>query len=243
MTARAAFFTVCGGGEDYDFLLGAIEHHAEMGLHLVLDTTPPERARRFRRLPESTFWIHEPVFGSGWKTFRLRTAVDLCMRKAKLLDVDVLVYLDSDEFYTLDAAADLFPRALDAIVDIECVHWRRDGNPYTFGNSEWHARLWPRKSNVEIRQNSAWAVHPMYNGNPEHHPVPVGPPSLPVVRVDGHYRHHLHYALGEKANDEETALTTIAGWPNQGRMIQKVEWPPRLAQWRDAGIRPSDAFL
>jgi hypothetical protein len=242
MKPRIAFFTVCGGGVDYDFLLGAVEHHAEMGIHLVLDTTPPDRAVVFRKLPESVLWIHDPSFGQGWKSFRLRSAVEACMMKARLLDADVLVYLDSDEFYVKESAQDLFPRALDSFVEVGYVHWRKDGKPYVFGESEWHPRLWPRGSDVRIAPNIAWQAHPKYNGNPEHHPVPVPPVGLPVVRIEGHFRHHLHYAIGSKADDEETARNTISGWPDKGVLVPEVPWPEKLRLWLEKGIRPSEAF-
>jgi hypothetical protein len=242
MKPKVAFFTVCGGGEDYEFLLGAIEHHAEMGSHLVLDTAPPELYKRFTNLPESVLWIHDPSFGHGWKTFRLRSAVERAMSKARHLDADVLVYLDSDEFYCKDAVEDLFPHAMGAMVEIQCVHWRRDGNPYVFGESEWHPRLWPRCAKVQISANTAWTKHPQYNGNPEHHPVPVPPVGLPRVRIEGHYRHHLHYTLGQKANDEQTAVDTIDGWPDQGSKVPRKPWPPKLQRWKDVGESPSRYF-
>jgi hypothetical protein len=39
MKPSVCFVTVCGGGEDYEYLLGSIEHHATMGDHVVLDTS------------------------------------------------------------------------------------------------------------------------------------------------------------------------------------------------------------
>lgn len=242
MKAKVAFFTITGGGDDYEFLLGAIEQHAEMGTHLVLDTTPPDRAIRFSKLPDSVIWVHEPFYGHGWKEFRLRSAVDTAMKKAKLLDADVLVYLDSDEFYIKESSEQLFPRALDAGIEVGYVHWRKDGRPYTFGHSEWHLRIWPRTSDVRIVQNTAWQAHPNYNGNPEDHPVTIPGEKLQLIRVYGHFRHHLHYAFGVKADDDEKARLTIDGWPDKGVPATAAPWPEKLVLWRDKGILPSESF-
>lgn len=241
MSVSTAFFTVTCA-DDYDALLGGIEHHAEMGPHLVLDTTPEDRAIKFSKLPDNVIWIHEPLYGSGWKDFKLRSAVERAMKKARAFATDILVYRDSDEFYVKESVDQLFPWAKEAIVEVGYVHWRKDGNPYTFGHSEWHTRIWPTKSNVVIAPNLAWQAHPNYNGNPEHHPVPVPPVGLPMIRVYGHFRHHLHYAIGPKMDDEETARNTIEGWPNKGIPAPIVPWPEKLALWRDKGIPPSDSF-
>jgi hypothetical protein len=241
MSRKVAFFTVCGGGEDYEFLLGAIEHHAEMGRHFVLDTTPADRARTFKRLPDSVEWLHEPVYGAGWKEFKSRTAVERAMNLAKTMDADVLVYLDSDDFYTWNSQNDLFPHAQDAMVEVNYTHWLKDGMPYMFGESEWHAKLWPTKGNVEIALNVGWQAHLEYNGNPELHQVPIGH-GMPFLRVPGNFRHHMHYAIGAKIDELEIAKTTIAGWPDQGKRVPMVPWPAKLRLWKDKGILPSESF-
>lgn len=241
MSLKVVFFTVVYY-KDYDFLLGAIEHHATMGKHLVLDTSPPEHAIKFSKLPPSVLWMHEPFYGYGWKNFRLRTAVQHAMENARLLDGDVLVYLDADEFYTKESTELLFPWAEKAMVEVQYIHWKRDGNAYTFGPSEWHCRVWPAKSLVEICENKAWQAHPKYNGNPEHHAVPVPPQGLQVLRVYGGFRQHLHYALGDKAFDEETAQNTIDGWPN-GTPTSTPALPEKLRLWKEQGKRPLEAFV
>lgn len=239
---KVAFFTVVYH-QDYDVLLGAIEHHAKMGKHLVLDTSPPEQAKRFTKLPSSVLWMHAPFYGCGWKTFRLRSAVQHAMESAKLLESDVLVYLDADEFYSNESAEHLFPWAEKAMVEVQYVHWKRDGKAYTFGASEWHCRLWPTKSLVRIAENDAWKAHPKYNGNPEHHAVPVAPVGLPVIRVYGGFRQHLHYALGTKALDEETAVNTIDGWPDKGVLVESPSLPEKLLAWKNGGATPLESFL
>jgi hypothetical protein len=242
MKPKVVFFTVCGGGEDYEFLLGSIEHHSEMGSQLVIDTTPPDRSVTFKKLPDNVIWIHEPAYGSGWKEFRLRTAVERAMRKARAFAADVVVYKDSDEFFTKDSEKLLFPWAAQAMVEVECVHWRKDGKPYVFGQSEWHSRLWPNGENVVIAENTAWQNHPLYNGNPEHHPVPVAVNGLQTIRVYGHFHHHVHYAVGSKANEEESASSTIEGWPDKGREIPAAPWPEKLRLWKETGVLPSESF-
>jgi hypothetical protein len=241
MKQTVCFFTVTCV-RDYEHLLGGIEHHAEMGLHLVLDTTPVEKAVKFTKLPDSVIWIHEPVFGEGWANFRLRSAVERAMRKARALPVDVLVYLDSDEFFTKDSADLLFQWGVTAMVETLTLHWRKDGNPWAYEESEWHRRVWPRLADVKIAENMAWQAHPKYNGNPEHHPVPVPPSGLQVLRVYGNFHHHFHYSVGLKAGDEESAVATIAGWPDRGVIAPQVPWPERLALWRDTGVLPSESF-
>lgn len=239
---KAAFFSVVYH-KDYDYLLGSIEQHAEMGPHLVIDTSPSSEAKRFPKLPKSVIWVNEPFYGEGWKEFRLRSAVESAMNKARFLDADVLVYLDADEFFTLEAVQNLFPYAEKALVEIQCAHWMPDGKPYTFGASEWHPRLWPRSATVEIAVNIAWQKHTAYNGNPEHHPVPWPMPPLQRDRVYGAFWHHVHYGIGPKVADLETARTTIDGWPDNKTEVPATPLPERLRQWKENGIKPSEAFL
>lgn len=236
---NVCFFTVTCR-KDYDVLLGSIDHHARMGRHVVLDTSPDPL--RFRNLPPSVRWIHEPTYGSGWANFKLRSAVERAQQLAKESGAEILVYLDSDEFYSADAGERLFPLALEAALDLPVLHWGRDRIPRLFGASEWHPRVWPSWANVTILQNEAWKVHPNYNGNPEHHAVVALPADLPVLRVPGLFRNHLHYAVGEKAVDDEVARQTIDGWPDKGAVVPKVALPPKIELWMKRGILPSEAF-
>ncbi len=230
------FFTVCGGGEDYDFLLGSIEHHAELGRHVVLDTTPMDQARRFR-IPDTVRWIYEPAYGQGWKNFRLRTATERAMNLARESGDEILVYLDCDEFFVLNE--DLLWLALERMIEVKTLTWKPDGLCYDFGESEWHRRIWPASMDVEILRNDAWIAHPDYNGNPEHHPIP-SPKSGEIVRVEGRIHHHLHYALGRKAAELETAVTTIPGWKSGGAVVPPLPWPLPLQAWAAFDIRPSE---
>ena len=122
------------------------------------------------------------------------------------------------------------------------VHWRRDGRLYSFGEHEYHARLWPASAKVTWPVNQAWVAHPDYNGNPDHHAIPGVPPGLKGVKVEGVFHHHMHYAIGEKADDDESARTTIRGWPN-GVVLPHVPWPEPLLRWKSAGSKPSLAYL
>jgi len=241
MNPSVAFFTVVHS-QDYDFLLGSIEHHAEMGLHLVLDTSPLEKAEKFKRLPDSVKWVHEPIYGNGWRKFRMRTAVERAMNLARDLGTRVLVSLDADEFYSRDSVERLFPHAESDVVSVHCTHWKSDGYPYMFGESEWHARLWPSWLDVKIALNVDWKKHPSYNGNPEHHPVPVPPAGYPELRVPGLFHHHLHYALGQKALETDPANDTIAGWPDRGTPVPLVPWPIKMQLWKTRGVLPSEYY-
>jgi hypothetical protein len=235
------FFTVCGGGEDYDFLLGQIEHHARMGQHVVLDTTPTDQAMLFD-VPSSVRWVHEPTYGSGWANFRLRSAVERAQQLAKESGAEVLAYLDCDEFFSNECVDSVFPLARDMMVELKAVTWLPDG-PRDFGESEWHRRLWPASMDVRISRNEAWATHPRYNGNPERHPIAQPPSPDQIVRVYGSLHHHLHYAIGEKAGRIETAEATIEGWASGGERLHDVPWPDRLRVWREGGLRPTLASL
>ncbi len=232
-----AFFTVTHS-QDYDFLLGSIEHHAEMGMHLVLDTSPSSKAEQFKRLPSTVRWVHEPHYGSGWKNFRLRASVERAMHLAREFGADVLAYVDSDEFLSKESVTGLFPHAEHAVIQVHTTHWKEDG-PYMFGESEWHTRLWPNLCDMQILKNVDWTKHPAYNGNPEHHPVPMAPPGLPMLRVPGSFHHHLHYVIGEKSADTDTGDQTIDGWPDKGVRVPPVAWPVKLRQWKEQGICPS----
>ncbi len=241
MKPTVMFFTVVHH-KDYEFLLGSIEHHAKMGFHLVLDTSPQADAIQFQGLPETVHWVHEPVYGSGWKEFRMRSAIERAMRLAGEFRPDVLVQLDADEFYSSDSPDLLFPEAARNPVSVHCTHWLRDGNPYMFGESEWHLRLWPGDCEVRIERNHDWTKHPSYNGNPEHHPVPVPPATHPAIRVPGLFHHHVHYAIGEKSLYMDPANDTIDGWPDHGARVPMTPWPERLRMWAAAGIKPSSWY-
>jgi len=234
---------VCGGQEDYEFLLGAIEHHAELGTHLVFDTTPVERARSFRKLPDSVFWVYDPSFGSGWKTFRFVAALQKAIALAeKLFKPEVLVQLDSDDFFSLGAGPAL-EAGKEAVVELQYVHWMPDGNPYLFGESEWHRRIWPAGRGVAVDQDPAWPTMRTYNGNPDTHPLLKVPAFLKTIRMDLLCRHHLHFALGEKAKDDEIAKMSITGWPHGGQKVEPEAWPQKLALWKTEGTLPSSWFV
>ncbi|MGH7395566.1 MAG: hypothetical protein ACREJF_08210, partial [Candidatus Methylomirabilales bacterium] len=113
---------------------------------------------------------------------------------------------------------------------------------YDFGESEWHRRLWPAGMDVRIVRNDAWLAHPDYNGNPEHHPIHVPPEERKTIRAHGSFHHHLHYAIGQKALEIGTALSTIPEWAGGGTPVPPVPWPEPLARWRDLGALPSLAF-
>lgn len=236
---KTCFFTVCGGGDDYEFLLGAVEHHAKMGAHLVLDTTPLDRgARSFRNLPDSVLWVYEPEFGHGWGNFRFASALKRAVSLAELMfKPDVLVQLDSDDFYTLDSEP-IFEYGLDAVIELQYVHWLRDGNPYIFGESEWHRRIWPARRGITIEKDPETAR----TGAPCTHPVLSIPDGIRTRRAEGLHRHHLHFAISDKAADDRIAKSSITGWPHGGIIVEPRPWPEKLHLWKTEGLRPSTWF-
>lgn len=233
---KACFFTVCGGQEDYEFLLAVLEHHSKLGRCLVLDTTPPSRQRHFRFLPRGVVWIHEPDFGAGWKTFRCRHAVARASQLARNFG-DVVVYTDSDEFWS-PVVEELFETALGGPVEVRRTHWKRDGNAYLFKEPEWHVRLWPANEEVYFPVNDAWLSHKDYDGNSDRHPVACFRPGLAPVRSEMICHHHVHHLVGKKAEDDMTARSTIADW-DQGEKVGGLELPRPLALWKDFGVKPS----
>lgn len=238
-----AFFTVTRSKE-YDYLLGSIEHHAGIGKHVVLDTTIPEESpKKFKNLPSTVTWVHEPIYGSGWKNFRFQSASQRALSLATELKTDVLAWLDSDDFYVSSITDEVIPHALHSIVELTYIHWKQDGHPYIFGESEWHRKFWPRWANLYVGLNLAWPKHKDYNGNPEHHALLYDTPGFPKMRIPGLYRNHIHYCLGPNKDDDETGRTTIDGWGRGGYRVPDVVWPAKLALWRDRGIKPSEAFL
>lgn len=237
MKPTICFFTVTGGGEDYEFLLGSLEHHAALGHHVVLDTTEPPCARAFRNLPKTVHWVHDPSYGAGWKEFRFRAALKRALEIARAQGCDVVAQLDSDEYYAPDIMERVVPTASEFMVSLETVHWTPFG-PRSFGPSELHARLWPSRMDVSWPVNTAWVASPHYNGNPDHHAVVQPPPGARRFTFEGHYHYHLHYLVGQKAQDTETARTTIQGWPD-GDPARVVALPTPIRRWLSRGILPS----
>jgi hypothetical protein len=245
------FFTVCGGGEEYEFLLGGIEHHARIGNHLVLDVSPEPKL--FRGLPGSVHWIgaQDPgAFGSGdWKTFRLASALEHARLLAlnRFPDTHFLVHLDSDEYYDADLLRPLLTRyerppiETPRVFVFEAIHWR-DGRALRFGAGERHLRAWDVRANARIQRNIGWPVSPHYNGNPEHHPVAAPEGNYQVVNVHEPVHYHVHYALGKKRFFTETAETTIDGWPDGTPIPDPCPWPEPLQRWAEAGELPSSKF-
>lgn len=238
------FFTVLGGGEDREFLLGSVEHHARLGRHLVLDVDP--LAKPIRGLPKSVMWLHEPIYCSGsWKTFRLASALDRARDLAErvMLGAEFAVQLDSDEYYDVDRLGGLLVReVLPKAFVFHTIHWR-GGRPLRFGASEWHMRAWDLRATVRFERNLAWPAHPKYNGNPEHHPLAiVKSPDVQIVRPLDPIHYHIHYELGNKRNFTETAETTIDGWPDGSLVPDACPMPELLERWSKTGALPSDVF-
>jgi glycosyltransferase involved in cell wall biosynthesis len=240
-----AFMTVCGGGEDYEFLLGAILHHAALGhAHVVLDTTPPARARRFHSLPPSVRWVHNPVYGHGIAAFRYVRALNDAIELAEATEADVICYLDADEYMDREGLRLAARLAQANMVEVFTLH-HVSPHEALMVEGEWHRRLWPARRGVRVIENGAWRAHPDYNGNPEWHAFAQPPEGMGVIRADGAYHHHLHYAVGDKprthpwaesrrvmGGDPGADVTVPVSWP----------WPEPLLRWFRHGERPSEKF-
>lgn len=248
------FFTVCGGGEEYEFLLGAIEHHARIGRHLVLDVSDvSQEQREFRGLPDSVLWFRdrEGKYMSGdWKTFKFATALEDARKLAltNFPDTHFLVHLDCDEYFDPEILVPLLSRNERPPIEtprtftFPTIHWK-DGHALQFGASELHMRAWDVRADVRVKLNDAWRASEKYNGNPEHHPYfyAHAPHSAILVRMPVHY--HLHYALGKKKFYTETAETTIDGWPHGVPVANPCPWPDPLQLWAETGELPSKRFF
>ena len=253
MSSKICFFTVCGGGEEYDFLLGSIAHHAPLGNHLVLDVSLEQASIDQGKLPPSVHWAYGggANWGSGnWKTFKLASALEYARRLAITYfpGTEFLVHLDCDEYYDIDVlrtllVRDPFAAEIPRTFVFETIHWR-DGQALRFGPSEWHMRAWDVRAEVEVIKNLAWEVSPKYNGNPEHHPILSAKSKLfQEVRVTLPTHYHLHYAVGSKKNFTETAEATIDGWPVGIPLKNPCPWPDPIRRWAESGVGPSVPFL
>ena len=105
------------------------------------------------------------------------------------------------------------------------------------------AKVQESMAGVRVIRNLAWAASPHYNGNPEHHPI-LSPSarSFDPIRHPFPVHYHLHYNLGLKRFDEETARTTIDGWPDGKPVMNPCPWPEPLLRWAGAGELPSSRF-
>lgn len=248
--SKITFFTVCGGGEEYDFLLGSIEYHARVGRHVVFDISKDQRT--FRSLPPSVSWVPVPWAGyeSGdWRTFRLAKALEDARLFAlgRFPDTEFLVHLDCDEYYDVEALDQLLDRRHGMSVPqtfvFNTIHWR-DGRALRFGPSEWHMRAWDVRADVRVIRNLAWEISPKYNGNPEHHPLLSPKAALfQETRIDRPVHYHLHYAVGAKRHFTETAEATIDGWPVGMTVDNPCPWPDPIRLWAESGMGPSGSFL
>lgn len=247
--SKVTFFTVCGGGEEYEFLLGSIEHHAKLGRHFILDVSggPPPG---IQNLPSGVQFFRNPIYDSGdWKKFRLASALEDARKGALEIfpDTDFLVHLDCDEYFDVEALRPLLGRyerlEVPRVFIFQTIHWRC-GEALRFGPSEWHLRAWDVRAKVEVVKNLSWPVSPSYNGNPEHHPV-LSPKNIrhEIVQVARPIHYHVHYQLGQKKDFLETAQSTIDGWPGGTPVENPCPMPVPLVKWDLEGTLPSSKFF
>jgi hypothetical protein len=233
VSARATLLTVCGGGEDYELLLGCLERHLAHGSLVVVDTSPEDVRRRFD-LPAEVSWFHCPLFGRGAEGFRFATALNVGIGLAEELAPDVLVQVDADEYFEADLSAAIARASAGTVLDVKTLHHTAEGEALDFSD-EWHRRIWPARRGIRFRLNPR-------HQNPEFHPAMDVPMGIPIERETGTLHHHLHYAVGSKASDLHTARTTIPGWPDAGRRVRVPPWPALVARWQRGGPPPSSSF-
>jgi len=226
------FATVCGTPVDYEFLLGAIREHSTMGCHVVLDVTPALHRKQFKRIPSSVMWVAEDGYLSNTRMFKFHSALLRVNEIARATGAEVIVNLDSDEFFAPQATEKLFPLARNSAVEHLIVTWGCDNQPHARWDA-WLRRIWPSKMNVRIPRNEAWTQHPEYDGNPELHPIPMWPPNARVTKTQELVHHHLHWTIHHKGHHPFSEWP-VAGW---------CDWPPLLKRWKEKDIPPSLEFL
>ena len=226
------FFTICGGStreeveHEYNFLMGSIEFHAAMGRHVVLDNSPQEHAIRFSKLPDSVTWIHEPIYGHGKSTMRMKSAVSRASSIARSMNADVNVYTDCDEFWSLEAREELWPTASKYLCEVPTIHVDEWGRHLYF-EKDWHRRAWPGKFGSVIFPVSR---DPNFNGNPEDHPIANPENGLSVRKVRTMSHRHL-----------KCLLKGGGAWEGC-REIKAPPLPPKIAVWKEMGIPPMESF-
>jgi hypothetical protein len=87
-----------------------------------------------------------------------------------------------------------------------------------------------------------WVSSRVYDGNPDTHPKLKIPEGIKVIRATTLCRHHAHFAVGNKANDQEIAKQSITGWPHGKEEVYPQPWPHLLENWRCGGHRPSEVY-
>ena len=227
-----AFFTPCGGGVDYELLLGSIANHAAMGPRVVLDNTPAEKRRFFKNLPQNVVWVYDDNYkGGSLHTCMFRQALQRALEIARLLGTDLVMHLDCDEFLDARAVKDIFPMAVGKAMQNKVANWGSDGKAHVLpGHSN---RIWDARFEVTYPENAAWKTHPHYDGNPNRHPMPRWPKDAPVITIDKVYIHHLHYAVRQKDQYafKENPVVELS-----------TEWPPLIKKWHEGGPLPSTYF-
>ena len=233
-----AFATACGVDVDFEFLFGALEHHSKLStFHVVLDVSPAAKRRSWRNLPHNVVWVYDDSYKSGdWKTFMCRQAKTRAFRIAMAMGVDVVVDLDSDEFVSREILEQAKLATPNTYVETMTVHWGSDGLPY-YSEEDWGRKVWHANIHMEVPQNTAWQKHPLYDGNPERHPIPTFA-GAKRVRDKALAHHHLHWAFPQKGQHifEHYA---IANLPRDGVGF----WPQLLVEWRAGGAPPSQRYL
>lgn len=240
MNSRICFITHIGGADaefcrnEYNYVLGSLAHHAEMGRHIVLDTTPLQFRFIPGKLPDSVKWIYDPTYGFGESKFRYADALNRLISEATFIGAQVVCYVDADEFFTLGTEKVAFPLAFSHVILPSIVHWDYLPAPYHF-RQEFHIRIWPlRFRGYFPREVKAWIQNPSYDGNPQRHTICQFYHDVPFQRIAVPIHHHLRGAVGTKRHGSVEAGERLdpAHFP----------WPEPLRLWRERGREPMEDF-
>jgi hypothetical protein len=231
--------SITHGPIDYEFLLGSIRQHSEIAdAVVVLDVSPKKYRKKFKNLPGNVQWVYEDKYQSNTRMYASRPAMLRCIKLAKGTGCKVIGHLDSDEFFTLDAKKELFPKAIGRCVETHIVTWSADGFA-RWGDTVRVRRVWDLGAAIYIPQNSAWQKSEHYDGNPERHPIVMWPSNTKVLTFKKLFHHHVHWTFKEKG------LHTFGGkiHPEIPDQDDFSCWPELLRRWRVDGIKPSEEFL
>ncbi len=233
------FFTICGGesqevvDRQYNFLLGSMAHHAQMGRHVVLDNSPESFHKTFTKLPSSVTWIYEPIYGHGNKYLRQMDALNRAHNVAKTMTPEAIVYTDCDEFWTL-GLVDLLKREVkNSLLTIPTIHVDINGEHYFFPH-EYHRRAWDGSMDVTFPYNKADPKefdNPTFEGNPQRHAIACPALGMTMKQVDDYVHHHM-----------KCFINGGGSW-HLGTKIGKPEWPEELKLWKEKGILPIAKYL
>ena len=227
------FFTISGANSkelvdrQYNHLLGSIEHHAQLGRHIVLDNSPRAFRRIFTKLPKSVTWIYEPIYGHGDENFRQTDALNRIAFAAYQMKPDAVIYTDCDEFWTPNLVDVVEREAKDSLVHLPTIHVDVNGDHYFFPH-EYHRRIWEGKREVIFPYNKAKPSdldNDTFQGNPQRHSIACASEGMKTKTVHDICHHHMKcFMIGG------------GSWHLGKKLEKNPEWPAPLKEWKYSGI-------